>query len=102
MLCKVIVDENVGPGSPVWEQFQRLFGETPVDYLYLKDVHRGIPDVEILDKLLSAENILLTGDCVLHRPAIYALRDLYSRFGIMNNPGLTPPQSVDQPRNFLS
>ncbi|MFM9964579.1 MAG: hypothetical protein ACKV2Q_25530 [Planctomycetaceae bacterium] len=70
MTQQVIVDENAGPGSPVWEQYQRTVGDSPVEYLFLKESHPGIPDVEILDKLLSRETTLLTGDRVLHMQAI--------------------------------
>ena len=70
MSQRVIVDENASPGSPVWEQFQRMLGNRPFEPVFLKDVHPGIPDVEILDKLLRPESILLTGDRVLHMQAI--------------------------------
>jgi hypothetical protein len=70
MQRKVVVDENAGPGSPVWEQFQRTLGDLSSDYLSITDKYPGIPDVEILDKLLSADTILLTGDRVLHCQAI--------------------------------
>ena len=81
MSQRVIVDENAGPNSPAWEQYQRLVGDRSVEYVFLKDSHSGIPDVEILEKLLSIETILLTGDRVLHMHALargfrsYALDD---------------------------
>ena len=49
---RLIVDENAGPGTPVWEQYHRAVGDGPVEYVFLKETHLGIPDVEILDKLL--------------------------------------------------
>ena len=67
---RVIVDENVGRGSAVWEQFQQAFGGEHCEYVFLAETHRGIPDVEILDKLLRPGVILLTGDCVLHMRAL--------------------------------
>ena len=48
----VIVDENAGP---------------------------GIPDVEVLDKLLRPEMILLTGDRTLHMPAFFNAPNLSRR-----------------------
>lgn len=70
---RVIVDENAGPGTTLWEQYQRMVGDSPAEYLFLREAHPGIPDVEILDKLLLLllpETILLTGDRVLHMQAI--------------------------------
>ena len=67
---RVIVDENVGRNSSLWHEFQRILGGQPWDYVFLSEVHPGIPDVEILDKLLQPNTVLLTGDCVLHERAI--------------------------------
>ena len=67
---RVIVDENVRRGSAVWEQFQQACGGEQCEYVFLAETHRGIPDVEILDKLLGAGTVLLTGDCVLHMRAL--------------------------------
>jgi hypothetical protein len=72
MALRVIVDENAGPGTKVWEEFCRLpmFAGGEMEPLFLKDAHPGIPDVEILDKLLGPETILVTGDRVLHMRAL--------------------------------
>ena len=70
MSRRVIVDENAGPGTEVWEQFQQAFGDEQCEYVFLAKMHRGIPDVEILDKLLRPGTVLLTGDCVLHMRAL--------------------------------
>ncbi|MFV1980818.1 MAG: hypothetical protein ACC655_06670, partial [Rhodothermia bacterium] len=59
---RVIVDENAGPGTAVWEQFQRAFGGEQCEYVFLAKTHCGIPDVEILDKLLRPGTVLVTGD----------------------------------------
>jgi hypothetical protein len=67
---RVIVDEGSGPRTATWDQFQRILGERPAEYLFLAEAHSGIPDVEILDKLLGPETILLTGDRVLHMQAL--------------------------------
>lgn len=70
MRNRVIVDENAGPNSAVWQEFQRALGERDWDFLFLGQTHPGIPDTEILDKLLGPDAILLTGDCVLHMRAL--------------------------------
>ena len=67
---RVIVDENVGRNSSLWHEFQRVLGGQPWDYVFLSEAHPGIPDVEILDKLLQPSTVLLTVDCVLHERAI--------------------------------
>lgn len=68
----MIVDENVGRTSKLWLEFERALGGQYSDFLWLSDSHPGIPDVEIIDKLLSPGSVLLTGDCVLHQRAIDA------------------------------
>jgi len=70
MAKRVIVDENVGPNTALWHEFQRVLGGQPWEYVFLSEAHPGIPDVEILDKLLQPSTVLLTGDCVLHERAI--------------------------------
>ena len=67
---RVIVDENAGPGTEVWKQLQQGFGGGQCEYVFLAKTHSGIPDVEILDKLLRSGDVLLTGDCVLHMRAL--------------------------------
>src|SRR5215472_4165158 len=42
----------------------------PVAFVFLAIEHPGIPDIEILDKLLDARSVLLTQDKVLHNLAI--------------------------------
>ncbi|MDA1014652.1 MAG: hypothetical protein O3A00_09405, partial [Planctomycetota bacterium] len=69
---RVIVDENSGTATKLWAEFQRELGDRYSDFLWLSESHPGIPDVEILDKLLGPETVLLTGDCVLHQRAIEA------------------------------
>ena len=70
MAKRVIVDENVGRTTALWREFQRVLGGQPWEYVFLSEAHPGIPDVEILDKLLRHSTVLLTGDCVLHERAI--------------------------------
>ena len=69
MAKRVIVDECVGRNSALWCEFQRVLGDQPWDYVFLSEAHPGIPDVEILDKLLTPGTLLLTNDCVLHQRA---------------------------------
>src|SRR5216684_9365905 len=67
---RVVVGECVGRESPlVWQVRQRL-GERPVKFVFLATEHPGIPDIEILDKLLDVRSALLTRDRVLHNLAI--------------------------------
>ena len=71
---RIIVDECVDLDSPLVDQFrQRLgqsLGERKSEILFLAAAHPGIPDVEILDKLLNANTVLLTADRVLHNRAL--------------------------------
>ena len=67
---RLLVDENAGPNTPVWKAFQRRFGGRAWECVFLSQAHPGIPDVEILDKLLTADAVLLSGDRVLHAPAL--------------------------------
>jgi hypothetical protein len=70
MPIRVIVDEGTGSNTPLWDQFQLALGERPAEYLFLAESHPGIPDVEILDKLVGPDTILLTTDRVLHTRAL--------------------------------
>jgi len=72
MTRRVIVDENASPGTKLWQQFQQAAGDGEYEYVFLSETHRGILDVEILDKLLKPGVILLTDDCVLHMRALEA------------------------------
>ena len=67
---RVIVDENAGPGTDLWEVFQNARGEEECELVFLAKAHPGIPDIEILDKLLGPGTVLLTRDCVLHMRAL--------------------------------
>src|SRR5690606_4351215 len=40
------------------------------EFLFISQSHRSIPDVEILDKLLQPDTVLLTADRVLHMRAL--------------------------------
>ena len=67
---RVIVDECVGQQSPLVGQLRQRLGERPVEFVFPATKHPGIPDVEILDKLLDVCSVLLTQDQVLHNLAI--------------------------------
>src|ERR1700730_12758828 len=65
-----VVDECVGQESPLVGQLRQRLGERPVTFVFLATEHPGIPDIEILDKLLDVRSALLTRDRVLHNLAI--------------------------------
>jgi hypothetical protein len=67
---RVVVDECVGQESPLVGQLRQRLGERPVKFVFLATKHPGIPDIEILDKLLDLRSALLTQDRVLHNLAI--------------------------------
>jgi len=67
---RVVVDENVGPCSELLAEFRARLGERQVVFVFLASEHPGIPDIEILDKLLDQRSVLLTQDRVLHNLAI--------------------------------
>jgi hypothetical protein len=67
---RVVVDECVGQESPLVGQLCERLGERPVKFVFLATEHPGIPDIEILDKLLDVRSALLTQDRVLHNLAI--------------------------------
>src|SRR5258707_6960063 len=67
---RVVVDECVGRESPLVGQLCLCLGGRPVTFVFLATEHPGIPDIEILDKLLNVRSALLTQDRVLHNLAI--------------------------------
>ena len=67
---RIVVDECLGPASPLVEQLTQLLDGCPVEVVMLAARHPGIPDIEILDKLLDQCTALLTRDRVLHNLAI--------------------------------
>jgi hypothetical protein len=67
---RVVVDEGVGRQSVLVMELHSRLGERPVEFVFLASEHPGIPDIEILDKLLDARSALLTQDRVLHNLAI--------------------------------
>ena len=63
---RVIVDECIGPATTAVAELLRQSGVARAEFVFLAVEHPGIPDAEILDKLLDAGSVLLTGDRVLH------------------------------------
>jgi hypothetical protein len=67
---RVIVDECVGRASALLGQLCSRLGGRPIKFVFLATEHPGIPDIDILDKLLDVRSALLTQDRVLHNLAI--------------------------------
>jgi hypothetical protein len=67
---RVVVDEGVGRDSELMAQFRDRLGDRQVVFVFLASEHPGISDIEILDKLLDRQSVLLTQDRVLHNLAI--------------------------------
>ena len=70
LIERVVVDECVGQTSALLGQLRCRLGDRPIRFVFLATEHPGIPDIEILDKLLDARSALLTQDRVLHNLAI--------------------------------
>jgi hypothetical protein len=67
---RIIVDECLGQASPVLDELRQRLDGQPVVCVFLSVRHPGIPDIEILDKLMDARSALLTQDRVLHNRAL--------------------------------
>jgi hypothetical protein len=67
---QVIVDEGIGESSPLWQQFQAWLGDRSAEIVWLATRYPAMPDVELLDKLLTPDTVLLTRDGVLHNRAL--------------------------------
>ena len=67
---RIVIDECLGPDDPLLAQVAARLGDRPVELVPLASRHPGIPDIEILDKLLDARTALLTRDRVLHNRAV--------------------------------
>jgi len=67
MKTRVIVDECVGAESALMQRFRQMLAPAQqVELVRLAESHRGIPDAELLRRLLGPDTILLTTDRVLH------------------------------------
>jgi hypothetical protein len=67
---RVVVDECIGQTSALPDQLRSRLDDGPIQFVFLATEHPGIPDIEILGKLLDARSALLTQDRVLHNLAI--------------------------------
>ena len=67
---RVIVDECIGPATAAVAELRRQSDVARAEFVFLAVEHPGIPDAEILDKLLNPRSVLLTGDRVLHNLAL--------------------------------
>jgi len=67
---RVIVDAGVGSDGLLMRQAKAWLGPRRVEYCLLDEKHKGIPDVEILDKVLGKDTVLVTKDRVLHNRAL--------------------------------
>jgi hypothetical protein len=70
LIERVVVDECVGQASALLGQLRCRLGDRPIKFVFLASEHPGIPDIEILDKVLDGRSALLTQDRVLHNLAI--------------------------------
>jgi hypothetical protein len=62
LIERVVVDECVGQASALLEPLRCRLGDRPIKFVFLATEHPGIPDIEILDKLLDGRSALLTQD----------------------------------------
>ncbi len=70
-VIRIVVDECVEIDAPLVEKFRRtLSPQQPVEIVFLAASHRGIPDTEILRRLLGPDSLLLSTDRVLHNQAL--------------------------------
>ena len=67
---RIVIDECLGLDTSMLEQLTTWFGGRPLEPVFLAARHPGIPDIEILDKLLDERTALLTRDRVLHNLAL--------------------------------
>ena len=68
---RVIVDAGVGSDGLLMRQAKAWLDPRAAEYCLLDEEHRGIPDVEILDKVLGRDTVLVTKDRVLHNRALH-------------------------------
>ncbi len=53
---RIVIDECLGPDSPLLAQLTGRLSGHPVELVFLAARHPGIPDGEILDKLLDGRH----------------------------------------------
>ena len=62
----IIIDEGVSETSDTYKGLLQWLGTRIANFVFLSKMHPGIPDVEIIDKLLPKYQFLVTKDRVLH------------------------------------
>lgn len=67
---QIIIDEGISESSDTFKCFLKWLGTRTVNFLFLSKAHPGIPDIEIIDKLLPKYQNILTQDRVLHNRVI--------------------------------
>jgi hypothetical protein len=85
LIERIIVDECLGLDSPLLAKLTEQLGHQPVALVFVASSHPGIPDVEILDKLLDGRTALLPRD--------RAQRDYRSRIPVFHT---VPRRLFDQ------
>lgn len=83
---QIIIDEGISESSVTFKCFLEWLGTRTGNLLFLSKEHPGIPDIEIIDKLLPKYQNLLTQDRVLHNRAI---AKGFKSFILDKNGGLT-------------
>ena len=70
-VLRVIVDEGLARTAEFVRRVEQVLASPhQIEWTYLSESHRGVPDVEILGKLLGPGSVLLTRDRILHNQAI--------------------------------
>ena len=67
---RIVIDECLALDDALLAHWAARLGDRLVELVPLASRHPGIPDIEILDKLLDAHTALVTRDRVLHNRAI--------------------------------
>lgn len=89
---QIIIDEGVSESSATFKCFLEWLGTRTGNFLFLSKAHPGIPDIEIIDKLLPTYQNLLTNDRVLHNRVIAGG---YKSFILDKNGNLTDKPLTD-------
>jgi hypothetical protein len=66
----VLIDESVGPEDPLWLAYVQWAKARPIDAQWVAQTHPGMPDTEIVHKLLRPGLALITKDRILHNQVI--------------------------------
>jgi hypothetical protein len=66
----IIIDEGISETSDTYKGLLQWLGTRRASFVFLSKEHPGIPDVEIIDKLLPKYRFLVTKDRVLHNRVV--------------------------------